>query len=708
MRPELLTVQLVYERDVVVARQRAHEIAALLGFDLQDQTRIATAVSEIARNAFRYGQEGQVEFGIDGITRPQVLRIAVHDRGPGIPDLPAVLEGRYRSRTGMGAGITGARRLMDHFEIESSPERGTRVALKKVLPRDRPLLDDAGFDRLVAELTRRQPRDPIDEVQLQNRDLLRALDENQRRQEELSELNHELEDTNRGVVALYAELDEKADHLRRADEIKTRFISNMSHEFRTPVNSIQALAALLRTGADGPLSAEQQRQVQFIERAANDLSELVNDLLDLAKVEAGKIEVRPVEFELERMFGALRGMLRPLLMNESVNLVFDDPEGLPSLYTDEGKVSQILRNFISNALKFTEQGEVRVSARLTDGGRRVALTVSDTGIGIDPADHERIFQEFAQIENPIQRRVRGTGLGLPLCRRLAELLGGTVSVASDPGRGSRFTAELPILYEPLAPLARQVTIDPDRIPVLAVEDSLEILLLYEKYVSGSHYQIVSARTVRQAREALVHVRPRAILLDIVLRGEDAWGFLTQLKRSEETRAIPIAVISTIEDQQKGLALGADAYCVKPIERHDLLKLLTRLIAPHTMRRILIVDDDDVARYILRQHLQAPNRVIEEAPDGATAIERAIEFPPDVICLDLSMPGMTGHEVLRRLRNDPRTRGIPVVVVSSVRLEAEERRALLSEVHGILSKDDLSEERIRNAIEAALRRPEHVQ
>jgi CheY-like chemotaxis protein len=298
--------------------------------------------------------------------------------------------------------------------------------------------------------------------------------------------------------------------------------------------------------------------------------------------------------------------------------------------------------------------------------------------------------------------VRGTGLGLPLCRRLAELLGGTVSITSEPGRGSTFTAEIPILYDPTPAPVPTVALDPGRIPVLAVEDNLEMLLLYEKFVSGSHFQIVSSRSLRQAREAVANARPRAILLDIMLRGEDSWEFLTELKRSEETRTIPVAVISTVEDQQKGIALGADAYCIKPIERQGLLQLLTRLVAPQTMRRILLVDDDEVARYILRQHLNAPHRVIEEAADGPTAIARAVENPPDLICLDLSMPGMTGHEVLRRLRQDPRTHDIPVLIVSSVRLEDEERRALLPEVNAILSKDDLSVDRLSSALEAALR------
>jgi signal transduction histidine kinase len=267
------------------------------------------------------------------------------------------------------------------------------------------------------------------------------------RQEELEKLNEELKDINRGMVGLYAELDEKAHELRRADEIKTRFLSNISHEFRTPLNSIFALSGLLLDRTDGELTSEQEKQVGFIRKAADSLLDLVNDLLDLSKIRAGKIEVHPAEFDAATLFSALRGMLRSLHVNPAVTLVFAEPEGVPSLYTDEGKVAQILRNFISNALKFTERGEVRVSARHDEGNATVTFAVSDTGVGIAADDQERIFEEFTQLEHPAQRQFKGTGLGLPLCRKLAELLGGKIELESEVGVGSKFSLTLPERYE---------------------------------------------------------------------------------------------------------------------------------------------------------------------------------------------------------------------------------------------------------------------
>src|SRR5580704_19659102 len=412
----ILSVSIRSEYDTVAARQRARQIALLLGFDRQDQTRIATAVSEIARNAFNYAGGGRVEYMIEGRVAPQLFLIKVTDSGKGIRDLMSVLEGTYQSQTGMGLGIVGARRLMDQFQIESDPKQGTTIWLKKLLPKRAPLLKDVDIGKLASALAAETPQDALHELQHQNQELLGALEEIRSRQAELMRLNRELEDTNRGVVALYAELDEKADHLRRADDLKSKFLSNMSHEFRSPLNSILALSGLLRDRSDGPLTGEQEQQVDYIRKAAHDLLELVNDLLDLAKVEAGKLEARPIEFEVSNLFAALRGMLRPLLLNQSVDLDFEEADHIPTLFTDEGKISQILRNFISNAWKFTEKGEVRVSARLVDENE-VALSVCDTGIGIAPADQDLIFQDFVQLDHSIQRRVKGTGLALPLSNK---------------------------------------------------------------------------------------------------------------------------------------------------------------------------------------------------------------------------------------------------------------------------------------------------
>lgn len=688
----LLNAEIRFEQDVVSARQRTRQIAALLGFDAQQQTRLATAVSEIARNAFQYAGGGRVEFSVEGVTSPQIFVIRLADRGPGIGHLDRILKGEYSSRTGMGLGIVGARRLMDRFEIHSSPAEGTRVSMSKLLPRKARIVTPALVPGFTAELIRQSPSGFMEELRQQNTDLLHTLEELRQRQEELARLNRELEDTNRGVVALYAELDERADHLRRADEVKTRFLSNMTHEFRTPLNSILALARLLLERVDGDLSPEQEKQIHFIRKSAENLSELVNDLLDLAKVEAGKIVIRPAEFDVRGLFGALRGMLRPLLLNTSVNLVFEEPEDLPPLISDEGKVSQILRNFISNALKFTELGEVRVTAKLADDGQCVIFSVADTGIGIAPEHQSVIFQEFAQIENPLQRKVRGTGLGLPLSKKLAELLGGSVRVTSQPGQGSTFSAIIPVAYHATRSYSDIVVapeLDQTRLPVLVIEDEIEPRLLYEKYLRGTAFQPVAARNLREARSLLETIHPAAIILDIMLRGEDGWDLLPELK-SSDLRDIPVLVITNVEDRHKAMALGADAFAPKPVGRRWLLDHLHRFTGRSAPRKILVIDDEEVSRYLLRQLFPSPPDQVIEAANGAEGLRFARDEQPQLILLDALMPEMGGFEVLERLRADSRTADIPVVVSTSLALNQEERARLERLGAGYLPKSRLTD------------------
>jgi signal transduction histidine kinase/DNA-binding response OmpR family regulator len=693
-----------HEQDVVAVRQRAREIAARLGFDGQGQTRVATAVSEIARNAFMYAGEGKVEIFVTGRHAPQLLLVRVSDRGPGIRDLDAILAGRYRSSTGMGIGMLGARRLVDHFEVANQPGAGATITLGKLFPRRAPEVAPAELAAIAETLAREAPRSPLEEVRQQNQELLRTLEELRQRQEELSRLNAELQDTNRGVLALYAELDEKADTLRRADEMKSRFLSNMSHEFRTPLNSMLALSRLLLEDAERPLTPEQRRQVGYVRKAAEDLTELVNDLLDLAKVEAGKVVVRAADFDVRDLFAALRGMLRPLLLNEAINLVFEEPEGLPSMHTDEGKISQILRNLLSNALKFTERGEIRVSARRVD--EMVEFSVADTGIGIAPEDQQRIFEEFGQVENPVQRRVRGTGLGLPLVRRLATLLGGGITVTSTPGIGSTFTTVIPIRC-PVRPEpdeaspAEPAPIEPGRLPVLVVEDSSQDLLLYDHYFRGSRFQALAARTLPDARRLIEQMHPVALVLDIRLAGEDAWAFISELRRRDDTRDVPIVVVSSIDDQAKGLTLGADAYAIKPVHPSWLLGTLSRLLDRGPGRRVLVIDDDEISRYLVRNHLAGAPFEVREAVGGEEGLRDARAEHPDAIVLDLVMPEMSGFDVLAQLKEDPATMDIPVVVLTSKALSDEERRRLAPHALRILSKQDLAEGQAVDDLRAAL-------
>jgi signal transduction histidine kinase len=576
----LASVDLHFQDGVVLARQRAREVAALLGFDNGAQTRIATAVSELARNAHRYAGGGVVNFSVDESS----LLIEVSDDGPGIADLDAVLTGRYRSTTGMGQGLVGVRRLMDSFDVETSGA-GTRVRTSKRLVHPGSISNNSV--QLRAELARGSLRSAYDEVQTQNQELLQALNELRSRQEELLHLNLELEDTNRGVVALYAELDERADQLRDADSRKSRFLADMSHELRTPLNSIVALTELLAEGPD-PLTSEQRTQIEFIRRMATDQLQLVGELLDLAKIEAGRAEIVVSAVSVPELFALLRTQLRPLVAGSNVSLVFVSEPGLPQLVTDERKLMHIMRNLVGNAVKFTQHGEVLVSAAAVEDA--LELSVTDTGVGIAAPDLARIFDEFVQIEGEHQRKVQGTGLGLPLARKLAILLGGTLEATSSFGVGSRFVVRLPWRWAE----------------------------------AGSVATVARTPTTVDAAQAA--------------------GF--------ETRRIEL---------------------------------------------VLIADDDEAARYVVRQQLEGLVGEIIEAEGGEQAIELLLARHPAAVILDLSMPDLGGLEVLARMRATPELEHTPVVIHTSKELDAAERSEI--ELHGaaIVAKGEASATRLLTAI-----------
>jgi signal transduction histidine kinase len=568
----IVALSISSENDVVAVRQRARRIAELLGFERQDQTRIATAVSEIARNAFSYAGAGRAEFSFEPGATPQRFCIRISDKGAGIADLQSILDGNYRSQSGMGLGLVGARRLMDGFKINTAPGEGTVVELEQFLPRRNGRVTPATIAEITTDLRRENAADPLEALREQNRELMQSLEDIRRRDEESKQLNQELGDTNRGVVALYAELDERAEQLRKASELKSRFLSNMSHEFRTPLNSVLALSRLLLDRIDGELSAEQERQIGYIRRSAESLLELVNDLLDLSKVEAGKIEVKPVRFTVASLFGALRGALRPLLVSPHVELIFETNDNVPGLLTDEAKVAQILRNLISNALKFTEQGEVRVVARFDEESGFAEFAVRDTGIGIAPGDQARIFEEFAQVDNRLQRKVKGTGLGLSLSRSLAELIGGTIRLESVLGQGSVFRLTIPAIF------------------------------------------------------------------------------------GEESAAA-----------EAGGDLGP--------------------------KRVLIIDDDETFRYVIKQIIRhEPRYEVIEAAEGGDGLRLARDEQPDVIVLDLQMPNVDGFTVLQELNADRRTSIIPVIVSTSLEVNAE-LRARLPVGTRLISKNLISRENV---------------
>jgi signal transduction histidine kinase len=447
-RPPLTRMRIRAAQDVFAVRQLGREVARAVGLEGQDQIRMATAISEVGRLMLAGGRDADVLFMAEP-GRVGVLRVCMHspERGDHVRLAPQLRQ---------------VGRLVDTMEV-GDDGTGTVVRMSRRLPPGAPPLTPDRMDDIRAGLAAHVPGSPLEELAAQNQQLIAALDEVKAQRDELARLNaelqetnrgvmalyrqlsQELEETNRGVVALYAELDEKSAQLRTASEAKTRFLANVSHELRAPVTAIIGLGRLLTDEGSDKLTDEQGRQVELIRGSATDLLSLVNDLLDLAKVEAGRLEPTYSEVDLKAMFGQLRGTLRPLATRPEVDFVVEDPEP-ERIRSDEVLLARVLRNLLTNAIKFTARGSVRLSARLV--GSDVEFTVADTGTGIPAELQERIFEEFYQVPGSQALSGKGTGLGLPYARRLVGILGGGLWVTSAPGQGSVFTVRLPVEGQP--------------------------------------------------------------------------------------------------------------------------------------------------------------------------------------------------------------------------------------------------------------------
>ena len=540
---------------MLAARQQVRDAAARFGFDQFDQVQLATGISEVGREMVAAGG-GELEFAVSS-ARPRRLLItarfqAAHDRAADMP------------------GVAAARRLIGP---PLGHDAGGACSFSRVLPRSAPL--DDGLTALGAG-----PRDPYSELREQDSELLRLHEELRRRDAELESARNELEETNRGVLALYAELDDKAESIRQISDERARFLSNVTHELRTPLSSITALCRLLLNEKDVRIGDEQAKQIAYIQKSAQDLLDFVSDLLDLAKVGAGKVSVRPAPFEVDEMLTALRGMFRPLSADANVPVIFE-LSPVPTMDTDENKVSQILRNLISNALKFTDTGEIRISTAHDRATDEVLFTVADTGVGIAGADLDRIFDEFIQVDSRRGRRERSSGLGLPLSRKLAQLMGGSITVESEVGVGSKFRLRLPRVYArrsghgPGTPDGKGyvMVVDDDPVSRYVAKEELERL----------GWRVVEAADGETALMLALEPECRAIVLDMVMPGTTGPEVLRRLGERPETAAIPVVIRTSLrpgEIDPASVARAAGVFSKSDDSMHALADMISVKISGH--------------------------------------------------------------------------------------------------------------------------------
>ncbi|MCJ2077102.1 response regulator [Methylobacterium sp. E-016] len=487
---------------------------------------------------------------------------------------------------------------------------------------------------------------------------------------------------------------ESAENASRA---KSSFLANMSHELRTPLNAIIGFTRLVMRRAKDVLPLKQFENLEKILTSSEHLLSLINSILDLAKVEAGRMEVKVTDFALESTLDLCLRTVEPLLKSDRVRLVRDVEDVPETVRTDQEKLKQILINLLSNAVKFTEAGSVTLRVRTVD--KRIVFTVTDTGIGIPDSALNLIFEEFQQVDNSASRSHGGTGLGLAISCRLARMLGGDIAVESREGEGSTFILTLPQrldgLPNPQAVLptgaAAEVPVRTGSSMVLAIDDDPNVVYLLKENLSDAGYEVVGASNGEDGLRLARELRPRAITLDIMMPGADGWQVLHALKTDPQTREIPVILLSIVDQKELGYRLGANDYIVKPFERESLIGALAR-IAPNG-EHILVIDDDPNVVDLVRQLLDTERCTIDWVPDGVAGLERIAHAPPSVILLDLLMPRMDGITFLDHLQADPVGRTIPVIILTAATLESAERAMLQERVLGLIDKRGLD----RNAI-----------
>jgi signal transduction histidine kinase/CheY-like chemotaxis protein/putative methionine-R-sulfoxide reductase with GAF domain len=501
-----------------------------------------------------------------------------------------------------------------------------------------------------------------------------------------------------------ADLYEQAKNARAeaedANRIKTQFMANMSHELRTPLNSIINFAYLLQQGVEGELSGGQSDLLKRIEDSGHHLLELINNILDLAKIESGKLELFFEEVDVVDLLDGVMATAKGLLKDKPIELIKDVPAPVSPLRGDHTRLRQILLNLISNAVKFTEKGSIRVSIRDVPG--YAEIRVADTGIGMRAEDVPKAFAEFVQIDGALNRKAGGTGLGLPISKKFVEMHGGQMRVESEVGKGSTFIFTIPSWTE-IHEVERAEPVEPER----KEERSAEVLVIDDDPVSAdtivrqlkSGFRVEKLNDPRAAFDAIREKKPKALVLDVMMPHKDGWELLRELKADPDTKDIPVVMCSVLHDRQLALSLQADEYLVKPFDR-DEINAVMRRFAPEG-GTVLAIDDDDNALEIVKRALGGTNYEAKVRHDPFAAISEAAESPPDVVILDLMMPGMNGFEFMERLRSNPVTAKVPVVVLTAMDLTEEDSERINVEAVRCLQKGSYTQDDLQRAIQRAL-------
>ncbi|MBI2180045.1 MAG: response regulator [Deltaproteobacteria bacterium] len=490
---------------------------------------------------------------------------------------------------------------------------------------------------------------------------------------------------------LFREIEDKSQQLEVATQLKSQFLANMSHELRTPLNAIIGVTEMLQEDARDLKREDDLEPLERVLRAAKHLLALINDILDLSKIEAGKMDIHIESFAIAPLIEDVVQTIGTMAAKNGNEVVVNCAPDIGTMRADQTRIRQALLNLASNANKFTERGTVTIGAkRATEQGREwVTMAVTDTGIGLTPEQMGKLFHEFVQADASTTRKYGGTGLGLAISKRFCQMMGGDITVASEPGRGSTFTIRLPGevgVAQPAAALRDAAAPRPGaaRPTILVVDDDQTVREVMERYLAREGFSVVTASGGQEGLRMARELHPAAITLDVIMPDLDGWTVLAAIKGDPELADIPVILMTIVDEKNRGYSLGATDYIVKPVDRQRLSGVL-RNICGAVGRQVLLVDDDDMMRRGMRLTLEKDGWQVSEAENGRIALARLTETRPDVIVLDLMMPEMDGFEFLVEMRSRAEWRDIPVLVVTAKDLTAEERSRLNGDVERVLQK-----------------------